>query len=195
MKNLIKPFVIIVFSIFISNTSKAQVSSDYDKEADFTSYKTYSFGGWQDDSGKIINDIDKKRIADAFKSEFTSRGMVYQKENADVIVTLFFVVDNKTSTTAYTSFNGGMGMGYGYGRGYYRPGWGWGMGSSTTTYNESDYRVGTFVVDVYDTTTKKLVWQGVSKKTINENANKRVKSIPKGIKKLLKKYPISPSKK
>ncbi len=194
MKNVFKSFMIIVFSTFIFEPVVAQVSSDYDKEADFTTYKTYSFGGWQDDSGKIINDIDKKRLKESLQAEFSSRGMTYKALDADVIVTLFFVIDNKTSTTAYTNFNGGIGMGYGYGRGYYRPAWGWGMGSSTTTYSEEDYQVGTFVIDIYDTNTKKLVWQGVSKKTINSNANKRAKTIPKGVKKLFKKYPISPIK-
>lgn len=191
MKNVFKSMIVIVFSFFILEPVTAQVTSDYDKEVDFTTYKTYSFGGWQDDSGKIINDIDKKRIKESLKAEFTSRGMTYKASDADVVVTLFFVVDNKTSTTAYTNFNGGMGMGYGYGRGYYRPGWGWGMGSATTTYSENDYQVGTFVIDMYDTNSKKLVWQAVSEKTINSNTNKRAKSIPKGVKKLMKKYPIS----
>ena len=168
----------------------AQVTSDYDKSVDFTTYKTYSFGGWQDDSNKIINDLDKRRILESLRAEFKSRGMTYQESGADAVVTLFFVVDNKTSTTAYTNFNGGMGAGYGYGRGYARPGWGWGNGSATTTYSENDYKVGTFVADVYDAHSKKLVWQGVSKKTINENAKKRDKRIIKGISKLMKKYPI-----
>ncbi len=87
-----------------------------------------------------------------------------------------------------------MGMGYGYGIGY-RPAWGWGTGYSTTTYSENDYRVGTFVVDVYDAKTKKLVWQGVTQKTIKENASKRARTIPKGIAKLMKRYPIDKIKK
>ena len=50
-------------------------------------------------------------------------------------------------------------------------------------------------MDVYDANTKKLVWQGVSQKTINENASKRAKTIPKGVAKLMKNYPIAISKK
>ena len=188
IKNTIKSVMLVVMYVFVYNTSNAQVTYDYDKEANFNEYKTYSFGGWQEDSGKIINDIDKKRIQQSFKSEFLQRGIEYQLAEADVVITLFFVVDNKTSTTAYTNYNGGMGMGYGYGIGY-RPAWGWGTGYSTTTYSENDYRIGTFVVDVYDAKTKKLVWQGVSQKTIKENASKRERTIPKGVAKLMKKYP------
>lgn len=200
MKNFFQKVSIIIICFIFSNTAKAQVTFDYDKEADFTTYKTYSFGGWQQDSGKIINDIDKKRILQSFKSELTQRDMDYELAEADLVITMFFVVDEKTSTTAYTNYMGtGMGYGAGYRGGYYggyaRPGWGWGGGSATTTYSEDHYKVGTFVVDMYDAKTKKLVWQGVSQKTINEKANKRAKSIPKGVAKIMKKYPIAISKK
>lgn len=194
MKNLFKAILVIVFCAFIIEPATSQVSSDYDKSADFATYKTYSFGGWQKDSNKLVNDMDKKRILESLRAEFSSRGMTYQESGADTVVSLFLVIDNKTSTTAYTDFNGGMGAPYGYGRGYARPGWGWGGGSATTTYSENDYKVGTFVVDLYDAKNKKLVWQGVNKKTINSNAKKRDKTIPKGIAKLMKKYPIAPVK-
>lgn len=200
MKKLIQSLTILAVCIFFYDTASAQVTYDYDKDADFTQYKTYSFGGWQEDSDKIINDLDKKRIYQSFKSEFTQRGMDFVLGDADVVVTFFLVVDEKTSTTAYTNYMGtGMGYGYGYRGGYYggynRGAWGWGGGYSTTTYSEDDYKVGTFVMDVYDAKTKKLVWQGVSQKTVNENASKRGKSIPKGAKKLMKNYPVKISKK
>jgi len=196
MKKLIKSLTVLAICIFFYDTTSAQVTYDYDKEANFTQYKTYSFGGWQEDSDKLINDLDKKRILQSFKSEFTKRDMEYVLGDADVVVTLFLVIDEKTSTTAYTDYMGaGMGYGMGYHGGYYggynRAAWGWGGGYSTTTYSENDYKVGTFVVDIYDAKTKKLVWQGVSQKTINENASKRAKSIPKGVKKLMKNYPIA----
>jgi len=186
--------------LFVYDTANAQITFDFDKEADFTTYKTYSFGGWQDNSDKLINDIDKKRIQQSFKSELIQRGMDYQLAEADVIITLYFVVDQKTSRSAYTNYYNsgmGMGMGYGYGRGYYRPGFGYGvgMGSATTTYSENDYEVGTLVVDVYDATSKKLVWQVVNQQTINEKSSKRAKTIPKAIAKMMKKYPIDISKK
>lgn len=195
MKNLIKSAVLFFVLTLGYTPANAQVTHNSDTSFDFTQIKTYSFGGWQKDSDKIVSDIDKKRIYDAFESEFNQRGITFQKAGADAVVTLYLVVDQKTSTTAYTNFNGGMGMGYGYGMGYARPGWGWGGGSATTTYSENDYEVGTFVVDIYDTATKKLVWQGVSKKTINPKANKREKSIPKGVSKLMKKYPVEIPKK
>lgn len=189
MKKLVKIQLAILIAIFFSATSFAQVTSDYDKSIDFTKYKTYAFAGWQKGSDKILNDLDKGRLQDAFKEEFSKRNMTLVTENPDAYVTLYLVIDNKTSTTAYTDYNGGMGMGV---RG---AAWGWGMGSSTTTYSEDDYKEGTLVVDVYDGTTKKLAWQGTSQSTVQAKASKREKTIPKKVSKLMAKYPIEAEKK
>ena len=103
MKNIFRnTAILIICLIFSSSKMNAQVTYDYDKEADFTTYKTYNFGGWQKDSDKLINDIDKKRIYDSFKSEFTQREMDYVLGDDDVVVTFFVVIDEKTSTTAAT---------------------------------------------------------------------------------------------
>ena len=192
MKKLAKLTTLIAISLFVFNSGLAQVSADYDKSVDFSKYQTYSFAGWQDDSDKLLNDIDKDRMRNAFQEEFAARNMKISNDNADAVVTLYLVVDNKTSTTAYTNYTGGMG--YGAGRGWGMGVGGMGFGSATTTYSENDYKQGTLVVDVYDASSKKLIWQGISQSTVQENASKRDKSIPKKVSKLMKKYPIDPVK-
>ncbi len=192
MKKLAKLTMLIAFSFFVFNSTMAQVSADYDKSVDFSKYQTYSFAGWQDDSDKLLNDLDKDRMRNAFQEEFAARNMKISSDNADAVVTLYLVVDNKTSTTAYTNYTGGMG--YGAGRGWGMGVGGMGFGSSTTTYSENDYKQGTLVVDVYDASTSKLIWQGISQSTVQEKASKRDKSIPKKVSKLMKKYPIDPVK-
>jgi len=49
-------------------------------------------------------------------------------------------------------------------------------------------------MDIYDVEKKTLIWQGVAQATIQENAAKRDKTIPKQIKKLMAKYPVDPVK-
>ncbi len=166
-----------------------KVTADYDKSVDFSQYKTYYFMGWEKESEKLLNDFDKRRIRDAFTAELTARGMTEGAEgNADLGITGFIVIENKTSTTAYTTYTGGYG---------YRParwGWGAGMGSSMTTYSEDDYTEGTLVVDMYDNSSKNLVWQGVMVSTVEMKSEKREKTIPKKVKKMMKKYPVKPLK-
>jgi hypothetical protein len=185
MKTL-KLFSLVAIIAMISSCSSVKVVADMDKTVDFSQYKTYSFLGWQNDSDKILNDFDKRRLRDAFISEFEARGMKPVPENGDVDITLFIVVDQKTSVTAYTDYYGG-----GYG-GYTRYRGGWGYGSATTTYSESDYLEGTLVMDVFDGKSKDQVWQGIATSTITENPDKREKSIPAGVNALMKKFPVQP---
>ncbi len=191
MKTNLKFYFVLVMTAFAANMATAQVKSDYDKTVDFTKYKTFTFMGWAENSDKILNDLDKKRLLEAFRDELSARGLTKDDANPDVAITLYVVVEQKTSTTAYTNYNGGMG--YGYGR------WGWGggygMGSSTTSYSEDDYLEGTVVIDFYDSGTKNLVWQGILTKTVTENPQKREKSIPKAVNKLMYQYPVKPIKK
>lgn len=183
--------VMLLLPLFLcSLLLSAQVKSDYDKDTDFTKYKTYTFKGWEKNSDSILNKFDKERILNAFASELASRGFTKDDANPDIAITLYLVVDNKSSTTAYTTYNGGMG--YGMGR------WGWGMGagmgSATTNYSEDDYQQGTLVIDFYDTGTKGLVWQGVYTGVVQDKPQKREKSIPKNVSKLMKQYPVDPMK-
>lgn len=191
MKKTISFLGAMLLFVCLSNNVVAQVKSDYDKNANFSEYETYTFGGWVKDSDKILTDFDKKRITDALSNEFSSRGMSYVESGGDAVITLFIVVNQKTSTTAYTNFNGGMGY-------YGRRGWGMGyrgMGlSATTTYNQNDYLEGTFVVDMYDSKSKELIWQGIITSVVKENPEKKEKSIPKKVKKLMKKFPVKPMK-
>jgi len=180
----------LLFCAIFATTTFSQVRSDFDKDVDFTKYKMYSFAGWQKDSDQLMNDLDNNRILEAFKSEFDAREMTLVDNDADVKITLYVVLEDKTSVTAYTHYNGTMG---------YRGGWGYGMGgvgmaSSTTSYNEEEYTVGTLVVDMYEEDGKSLLWEGILTKTIKSNPKKREKSIPKNIAQVMKGYPVKPEK-
>jgi hypothetical protein len=190
MNSLAKSILLLQLSVMCIAAS-AQVKSDYDKDVDFTQYQTYTFKGWEKNSDQILERFDKERILNAFAEELAARGLTKDDANPDVGITLFLVVDDKTSTTAYTTYNGGMG--YGAGR------WGWGMGmggmgTSTTHYTEDDYKQGTLVCDFYDESSKKLVWQGVLTTVVQEKPKKREKTIPKNVSKLMKQYPVQPVK-
>lgn len=170
---------------FIFSCSSVTFTADYDKEIDFSKYKTLSYYGWAKDSDKIINEFDRQRIEGAFATEFMKRGIELKQVGGDIVVSLFIVLDEKTGTTAYTTHVGTGGYGYG-------PGWGWGMGYSTTNYRDYQYTVGTLVCDVFDAGTKKLVWQGVVSGKIDDNPNSRERNISRVVQEIMKKYPVKP---
>ena len=200
MKYLVSIWLLSI--IFLGACSSIKVTSDYDKEADFTKYKTFEYYGWAEESDKILNRFQKERIESAFGDEFLKRGLKYVEGNGDMVVSLYIVVDKKTSTTAYTNHYGTGGYGYGgggwyggYGMGYGGMGYGgMGMGASTTTYSENDYLEGTLVVDVFDKAEKKMIWQSVGQKTIEENPEKAERNTPKVAAAIMKPFPIKPIK-
>ncbi len=182
-----------LFVLLISTNIQAQISSDYDMATDFSVIKTYTFAGWEKNSDQILNDFDKDRITKALRSEFNSRGMSYVESDGNVEITLYIVINKKTSTTAYTTYTGGMGY-YGGRRGWGRGYGGVGMSSGSTSYSESDYLEGTLVINMFDKSSKDLMWEGIITTVVKEKPEKREKSIPKKIKKLMKKYPVKPTK-
>jgi len=192
MKNPFKKLSFLFVFIFIICNSYAQVNSDYDKNTDFTKYKTYTLKGWEKDSDKILNPFDKKRITDALQSQLESRGLMLVEDNGEIAVTLYLTIKEKTDYTAYSNFNGGFGY---TGRLGYARGMGMGMGSASTSVSESNYKVGTLIIDMYDSTSKNMIWQGDMTSDVEENASKRDKTIPKKMGKLMKKFPVTPIKK
>jgi hypothetical protein len=176
---------LIILAIFLfTGCSSLKVSYDMDKNTDFTKFESYSLLPWNPEMNKIVNDLDRRRLQDAIKKEFNSRGLEYKESGGDIAVSIYIVVEQKTSVTAYNNYYGGYGMGYRYG------GWGWGMGYGTTTYQESDYLVGTGIIDVFDDESKELVWQGIGTGTVNENPNDREERIERSIGKILYNFPI-----
>lgn len=194
MKNL--NYLWLLSIIFLGACSSITVKSDYDKEADFSKYKTFEYYGWTEESDKILNRFDKERIEEAFGDEFRKRGLKFVEGNGDMVVSLFIVVDQKTSTTAHTNHYNMGGYGYGGGGWYggYGGGMGMGMGNSTTTYSENDYLVGTLVVDIFDKAEKKMIWQSVGQKTVDDNPNTREKNSAKVAAAIMKSFPIEPIK-
>lgn len=178
MKYLIFPILL----LFLYSCSTITVTADYDKEVDFTTYKTFSLLKWRKDNSRLINDFDKKRLEDALKNEMSARGYNYIVTGGELAVSVFLILQDKTDYTAYTNYYGG----YGY---YYGTPWGW--GPSRTTVSRYDYTQGTLIFNVFDAKQKKLIWQGTAIGEVDNNPNNRDRGIPKAVGEVFMKYPIS----
>ncbi len=177
-RKLIAILGLVVMMVF-SSCSSLQVFSDYDKEVDFTQYKTIEYLGWSEGSEKLLNSLEKERIETAFANEFAKRELEIVDGDADLVVSLFLVLDQKTTRTAYTNHYGG-----GFYSGYY------GYGHATTTVHDYDFVVGTLIVDVFDAKTKRLVWQGIGKGTVDENPQTREKNTAQTVAKIMERFPL-----
>ena len=191
MRKQLSILALAAFTVFFFShcSNKLTISYDYDKDADFTQYETYSFYGWAKGSDQIINDLNKERIENAVADELAKRGLEYVEEGGDLTVSLFIQLDEKKGVNAYTDHYAAGPYGYRYG-----PGWGWGYGYSTTRYHEYDYVVGTLVIDIFDHEKKQLIWQGVGSQTVDDNPKNREYGIKRGVRGIMSKYPVKPVK-
>jgi len=75
----------------------------------------------------------------------------------------------------------------GFGGGWFWHHWGAGTGMATTI--EEAYTVGTLVVDLFDSRTRKIIWRGKAADILPEDPEKTTKKLSKDIEKLFKKFP------
>ena len=175
MKKLL--FIAVVVLITVS-CSTVKISSDFDRTANFSSYKTYSFT--QEALSIPINDLNRNRLLKAVEGELAAKGFTKSDSSPDVFIDLQLKGEQKQTATATNS--GGYGYGYRYG---------WGGGFSTTTINYDTYVDGTLFVDMIDAKANQLVWQGRGTATLDPDASeaKREKNINYAVKQIFMKYP------
>jgi len=165
--------------IVATSCSSVKISSDFDKTAGFSSYKTYAFTT-ETQALPGINELNKNRILTAVDNELAAKGFTKTENNPDVIIDVKIKGEQKQTATANTT--GGYGYGYRYG---------WGGGFSTTTINYDTYVDGTLFIDMIDAKKNQLVWQGRGTKTVDPDASqkKREDNINYAVKQIFTKYP------
>jgi hypothetical protein len=169
-----------IMLLFAGKASAQQVKTDYDRSANFAQYKTYS---WEHVKTQDALDVD--RIKSAVNTALAAKGWTQVDSGGDVsIVAVEMTRDQQTLNTFYNGFGGG---------------WGWrrfgggGFGDATTT--TETYKVGTVVVDLFDSKTKQLIWRGSSSDTVSNKSDKNIKNLDKGVEKMFKQFPPGSSRK
>jgi len=146
------------------------VHHNYMPGTDFSKYHTYKWVSVE--GGAHPNQIVDAEIKQAVDSQMASKGFTKtDSDKADLYVGYQVAVDQEKQWNAW-----------GTGRGF-----GGGMGSAT----QSTISVGSLVVDMYDPTSKQLVWTGTATKSIDPSSNqeKNEKNLNKAMQKLLKDFP------
>ena len=173
-------FLLIGLILFAGKVSAQQVKTDYDHGANFAQYKTYS---WE--QVKTNDPLDVDRIKSAVNAALAAKGWTLVDSRGDVsIVAMEITRNQQTLNTFYDGLGGG---------------WGWrrfgggGFGEATTT--TETYKVGTVVVDLFDTKSKQLIWRGAASDTLSNNSDKNIKNLDKGVQKMFQHFPPGSSKK
>jgi hypothetical protein len=166
---------------FFSNcTIINKVTSDYDKEVDFSRIKTYQL--YNEGIAKIqVNNLDKRRMIKAVEERLTTRGLT-KSEQPDILVNIVV-----TTGQVYESAGGYVGGGYVFD--YTKNEYVWTSSTYSPTANSAPTTETVLMIDFIDPATKNLIWHGQSKGFKIDNYYNREENINFNIKLILDQYP------
>ena len=173
-------FMVLCILTTIGCSSSISVSHDFDPDADFSRYRTYT---WVAQDASIVGDAKTaqerntlldQRIKEAVDQQLSREGLTIDNNNPDLLVAYHTGVQNKVDVTDW---------GYTYGSYYY--------GYPRRDITVYQYQQGTLVVDLIDSSDKELVWRGSAQATLLENPTpeKVQQRINTAVGKMFQKYP------
>jgi len=171
-KNLI--LFIAPVMLLLQSCSHVEVTSDYDKSTNFSSFKTFSVQEIQIGNRTNINEFEQQRIINAITSEMEARGYTNTALNADLNVVAHLDTKDKRRMETQTTY---------------------GVREATTRFNAYEYTEGTLRINVRDGKTQKLFWQGVGTSIVDESAKNKEKRVNNTVDKIFAKYPLSKNEK
>jgi Domain of unknown function (DUF4136) len=163
--------VLIVSMLAVASLLLAKTIVDYDHSRDFSQYRTYS---WLE--VKAGNSLWTDRIRSAVDSQLTAKGWNKVPLGGDAAVAAFGSTHSQPRIeTFYDGFGGGW---------FWR---GFGPGIATTTVE--NVPVGTLVVDIFDTPSKKLIWRAQATDVLSDKPEKNEKKLEKSVEEMFKHFP------
>jgi hypothetical protein len=164
-----KIFVVLGILLLTTAVLRAdKVTFDYDHNVNFSKYRTFM---WMQEP-ETADPFMKQRIVKAVNLQLTARGLRQVNSKADLVIGAGLATEEKQVLETY--YSGG--------------GWGWDGGGFSTTEVRT-YIVGTLIVDLIDSCTQKVVWQGVATDKISRKPEKRTKESDKWIAKMFRGFP------
>jgi len=165
-------FALILAALTCGVTLAQDITTNSMPGTNFANYHSYK---WVTVEGATYpNQILDAQIKSSIDSQLASKGLTkVDSDKADLYVAYQASINQEKQWNAYGT-GGGLR-------------WGGGM----ATAQSSTISVGTLVLDMYDPSTKQLVWTGRATKTLDPGANqeKRQKNLDKAMQKLLKNFP------
>jgi Domain of unknown function (DUF4136) len=173
LRNILRSLAITSFLV-VALANAQNTTTDYDHSTPFSQYHTYSWG-----QVSTSDPLNVQRVKDAVDHNLSAKGWQMAPSGGNVTITAVGATHNQQE---YNSFYDGLG-GFGW-----RRGWGGGgFGETTTTVEQIP--IGTLVIDMYDGSSKQLVWRGMSTDTLSSKPEKNTQKLDKAIAKLFEKFP------
>jgi hypothetical protein len=153
--------------LFVTACSSTRIQTDYDQQADFSSYSTFAWYQPEENDRSPTegpNQLVDRRIRGAISENLRAKGLSQNEPNAaDLVVTYYASLGSRLHfhTTGW-GYGWGWGPYWGYGYGFW-PGW-----THTTVHT---YHEGTIIIDIVDRNKNQLVWRGVGTRALGKKSH------------------------
>lgn len=175
-------FAMLLFTVLVVGCSSLDVVSDFDQDADFASYSTYSWLEHPVDArDNKVSDLVVRRMKSAVENQLELTGLTKSMGTGDLGIAWHGSREERTSTTVETYPYGGAGWGYGY------YGW-WGGGMGTTVVSTNTFDEGMLIIDLIDTKENQLVFRSIATAVVGNQSHTQ-EYIDKVVAKMIKDYP------
>lgn len=183
----------------------SNISSDYDRSADFTQYKSFAWIPDKDSaSGQYDNQIMRNNIRNYFSHCMGDRGYVGNTSEPDLLMELVVTNSKKEKTYTFPTYNSSPWYYsnpyyYPYPNAYYYRSYNYnnhysyyqGYSSQSYTTEKVDYVDGAITLNFIDRKQNKLVWSGTAQGDIYD-ASAIADNLHPAIHNILKDYPVKP---
>lgn len=149
--------------VALAGCSTLRVGSDYDKQATFTNFHTFTV--MQRQHLRVRNPLVVSRAQDAITQELIRKGYQQATDPASADFSVDFTIGSheRTDINSYPEPYAGVGWaGWGGGRGW------WGGRYWGNDIDVRQVREGTLSIDVFDARTHRPVWHGWAKKDLTQ---------------------------
>ena len=165
---IVRAALAIAVAVPVLSCSSSRIQTDYDHQADFSTYSTFAWIQAEENLGPTDGprQLVDRRIRNAIAENLQARGLNRTEPDiADLIVTYYASLNSQMQF--YTT-------GWGYGAGWgWGPHWGYGYdfwpGHAITTIRT--YHEGTVIIDIIDQKKNQLVWRGVTTRVLGKKSH------------------------
>lgn len=158
----------------LAGCSTMRVSSDYDRDADFSQLGTFD---WmpapprRPSAPRLGNSFVQRRIRGALERELTAKGYRKVSRDPDFLVAFFTAAEDRVAVHRINEYWG------------YRGRW-------VTRVQVDHYRLGTLIVDIVEPRRRELVWRGWATDAVRgRDPEKMENKMTEAVVKILREFP------
>jgi hypothetical protein len=173
-----RSFVLAALALLLAAcASVPSVRTDHDPAARFAQYHTYSWRELPQGGPALV----MQRIVDDIDAQLAAKGWQKVADGGDIALAAHVASYQKHQIDTF--YDAPMWGGWGW----YGPWWGAGMGFSRS--RSTSFTVGTLLVDMFDTQTKRAVWSSVAEGTVPSKPEQVNQKIDQAVAKMFAGFP------